>query len=112
MGKTFINQVAILRFHSDADLTAVGELNAEDLKVFPNPFFNEFALMVNLDTGRQLNLLLYDRLGRLLKQSSPLWVGAGVQQILFDNLNDLPAGVYVLQVAGEKQQNSIRVIKQ
>lgn len=109
--QTFINQAAVLRFHNDLETTSINEESISDFQVFPNPFSSEFTVQVDLSAAQNLNFSLFDLNGRLLKQPVSHFANSGKQQITFNELNDLPAGVYVLQIAGNEQQSTLRLLK-
>jgi uncharacterized delta-60 repeat protein len=109
--QTFVNQAAVLRYHAADEATGVDEQLLSDFQVFPNPFSDSFTISADLGSAQNLHFSLYDLNGKLLKQPVSEFVNSGKQQFSFTELNDLPAGVYVLQVAGEKQQSAIRILK-
>jgi len=109
--QTFVSQAAILRYHNDLETTSMNEQSISDFQVFPNPFSDSFIIQTELTTAQNLNFSLFDLNGRLLKQPVYQFVNSGKQQLTFAALNDLPAGVYVLQVAGDEQQSAIRILK-
>lgn len=109
--QTFINHAAVLRYHAETETTGVNEQLLADFQVFPNPFSDSFTIQTELDAAQNLHFSLFDLSGKLFKQPVSEFVNSGKQQFSFNEFNDLPAGVYVLQVAGNKQQNAIRILK-
>jgi uncharacterized delta-60 repeat protein len=109
--QNFMNQAAVLRYHAEIETTGFDEQLLAEFKVFPNPFSESFTIQADLASPQNLHFSLFDLNGKLLKQPASQFVNSGKQQVTFTALNDLPAGVYVLQVAGDEQQSAIRILK-
>ena len=79
--------------------TGVNELNAaaaNQVKIYPNPAQSE--VNITLDNEGQANIIIYNQIGMVVKQVSMDKTFATI------NVNNLPAGMYYIQV---KQNNQI-----
>jgi hypothetical protein len=65
-----------------------------EVKMYPNPCTNE--LTIELPTGEQGDITLYDQLGKMVRRVSML----GVEKTVVVQLGELPAGVYFVAVGG------------
>ncbi|MEM1323772.1 MAG: T9SS type A sorting domain-containing protein [Bacteroidota bacterium] len=83
---------------------AAGQL----LKVFPNPFRNQFTVQLpNVDAlGQVAALHLFDATGRLVLRQEGLEMGSSV-----DLSPVLPAGLYILRVVAGDWQQEVKVVK-
>jgi hypothetical protein len=65
-----------------------------EVKMYPNPCTNE--LTIELPTGEQGDITLYDQLGKMVRRVRRL----GVEKTVVVQLGELPAGVYFVAVGG------------
>ena len=79
-------------------ISSIGELSSTTISVFPNPF-NEF-LQIS-DGTYAIQLYLYDQTGRMVSKGNGR----------LDNLGNLPAGIYFLQIQTGSSLAVKRVIK-
>ncbi len=69
--------------------------------LYPNPFVNELNVQVDVPASMEVEVTLYDMLGREVRVLKPGVVAAGSGRELKLSVQDLPAGVYFLRVRGE-----------
>ncbi len=69
------------------------------VNVFPNPFDEYTRFEVKGTTSNELNLSLYDTMGRQVLQQQSTF-----QQYINLYKNNLPSGIYVFKITDEKQQ--------
>ncbi|MRG44345.1 T9SS type A sorting domain-containing protein [Chitinophaga sp. SYP-B3965] len=88
----------------------------EIVKAYPNPFASNLYVTVhNYGSTKRLFARIYDMSGKLVLNNVLGDFGNGNYNVKIDasNIQNLPAGIYVLQVLDEKNQGkSIKIIKQ
>ncbi|GAB5518037.1 MAG: hypothetical protein RhofKO_02880 [Rhodothermales bacterium] len=67
---------------------------------YPNPTRDRVTLTAGSDTAQQLDVLLYDTLGREVRLIDRLDLRAGAPQTLTFTIDDLPPGLYFIRTAG------------
>ncbi len=92
-----------------ADCNSTGKLemvSSEALKVvtYPNPFTNNFNLNVITTSSENVEMRLYDMMGRLIEQHQ-------VESNTVEVGNSYPTGIYNVIVTQGKEMKTIRVIK-
>ncbi|MEZ4985289.1 MAG: choice-of-anchor V domain-containing protein [Saprospiraceae bacterium] len=83
---------------------------ASDMRLFPNPVQDIIQLSFTAEETTNATLRLFDTSGKTVWQK-PLQVVAGQNQ-LQNSVANLPAGHYVLEVAGEKAVSRLQMVKQ
>jgi hypothetical protein len=83
---------------------------ADEVVVSPNPFKGDVSAFISVGTPQRVLITLSDLSGKVLKTSVGIY-GAGSSELKIST-SHLPAGVYVLKVAGESINSVTRVIKQ
>lgn len=85
------------------------EPSLEQIKLFPNPILSNW-LNVEFDFSgtEKISLQITNALGQQLVQSNFVKVGSMTKQI---NCSDLAAGIYVVNIKGEKWQKSWKIVK-
>ncbi|WP_313805358.1 T9SS type A sorting domain-containing protein [Flavobacterium sp.] len=96
---SFVGRNTNFDFKSEGDL--ISESN--DVKLYPNP--NNGVFTLDLGTIKNLDINVYDTLGKLIYHSS------NNESIININLNHLPSGLYIAQLNGEGIDKSIKFIK-
>ncbi len=91
-------------------LTAI--LGEKVLKVFPNPFKDQFTIAVKPKHTALASFLLYNSDGRLITSQQKSLVENQVQEIIFKELQPLPKGVYILKFMDGKMQETIQLVRQ
>jgi len=87
------------------DVTEVKPLNLE-LVIYPNPVVNQLNLLIENPENIPLNYLLYDELGRVLKQD---FINTSLSMISMENL---ARANYVLVIQSEEHiMKAFKVIK-
>lgn len=96
--------------------TTVGVTSLSDLsghigiRILPNPTEGDFAVELNSRIVGNVQLVLFDAAGRMVKAQEAL-VKQGISQIEFENLN-LPKGLYQLNVQVDGKQSTFSVAVQ
>ena len=78
------------------------------VRVLPNPNKGAFDLILNTSQQQDLRLRLIDVRGRQIV-SKDLRAGIGENHISFTQ-DDLPSGIYILQLEGASQSRSLKVV--
>jgi serine protease AprX len=79
------------------------------IKIFPNPFTNNFNIAVKPPHTATATFRLYDALGRLyLSKQVPLVAGQA-QLIQFENLQPLQKGIYILKFSDGQTKKSFKL---
>ena len=85
-------------------------LGSNEIKVYPNPFHDQFNILLKSTSTGKANLSLYDITGKLVF-SKLIEVTAGQVQVLnFDNLPILIKGIYVLKYATATHSESTKLL--
>ena len=91
-------------------LTAI--LDEKVLKVFPNPFKDQFTVAIKPKHTALASFLLYNNDGRLITSQQRSLVENEVQEIIFKDLQPLQKGVYILKFMDGKMQETIQMMRQ
>lgn len=104
---------------TNAAMKAAPEVTVEKLeivKAYPNPFAsNLYVTIHNYGSTKRIFSRIYDLSGRLLLNNVLGDFGNGNYNVKIDasSIQNVPAGIYILQIVDEKNQGkSIKVIKQ
>ncbi|WP_165903583.1 proprotein convertase P-domain-containing protein [Hymenobacter gummosus] len=81
------------------------------VSVLPNPFGQQLSVDVTSPAAGATELLLYDALGRVVLRQ-PVQLGAGAQRVELREVQQLPAGTYLLRLSSAGQTGTVRVVKQ
>jgi hypothetical protein len=87
-------------------------LGEKVLKVFPNPFKDQFTVAVKPKHTALATFLLYNSDGRLITSQQLSLVENEVQEIIFKDLQPLQRGVYILKFMDGKMQETIQMMRQ
>ncbi len=86
----------------------------ELVESYPNPFTESYEIVYSLPQGSQINISIYDALGRRVRSWSFNHASQGVYGILWNGKDygdqSLPAAVYYIQVADAKSFETGKVI--
>lgn len=77
---------------------------------YPNPFTDRLSVSLNLSQEEIVSLQLFTTQGQLLLNQETT-VAAGTQNIDLPNQNQLPSGLYILNVKAGNETKSLRVTK-
>ena len=81
------------------------------LTVFPNPATGPVTVSWDMPVADALGMKVYDANGRLVIGRGAWYYPAGRQSVvLADDLNDLPAGTYVLQLSSANYRGTTRMV--
>lgn len=89
------------------DLVESSDLEA--LNVFPNPAMNQATLALELNDLTDLQVNLLDVYGRQLRSFFNASLDAGKHQIELNQLEELPAGIYLIDVQTEKGRKTLKL---
>lgn len=81
------------------------------MKIFPNPANNQAQISFRLIDESNIQILLFDASGRIIKDLSNKKFRAGNHHIQMD-LNDLPAGIYFIQMNTNKSIRQQKLLVQ
>lgn len=87
-------------------------LGEKVLKVFPNPFKDQFTVAIKPKNTALATFLLYNSDGRLITSQQRSLVVNEVQEIIFKDLQSLQRGVYILKFMDGKMQETIQMMRQ
>lgn len=104
----FINQAHYI-VSPMTSVAAIGGATQLELGVYPNPFNEQLTVSIQSELGGEHRLLMLDATGRVVHQSVQQ-VTVGMQNITLA-VQDLPAGIYYLQVQNDDQMVTQKVIK-
>lgn len=117
---TVINSIGCTDFYTSqiivTDLTAIIEDNVKkDVIIFPNPFTNKLYIDFNIiQNGSTVNLYLYNSIGEIVYKSKEVICRVNsVESTNFFSLelNDLPSGLYLIQITEGKYNYIGKIIK-
>jgi Zn-dependent metalloprotease len=81
-----------------------------NMGVYPNPFSDQFTIKFDADKNENVNLVITDMLGRIISKKQ--WtVDIGSNNINI-NLDDQPAGLYMLKLSSDKGYAVKNIVKQ
>lgn len=86
------------------------EMSVNDVNLFPNPFSDELNLRMNLLKESEINILIFDSNGFLIKKIKFERLPIGIGQNKLD-LNDLSVGSYLIRLISDGKEISKRIIK-
>ncbi|MBX2931312.1 MAG: T9SS type A sorting domain-containing protein [Chitinophagaceae bacterium] len=99
-GKIFYTEIATIRLSRNTEI-----------KVSPNPFKNYFNLHYTSSFNERVSVSLISLDGKLIT-SKQIDVMRGNNTIQFNELNNLPIGMYILKVQGNNQLSTFKLIKE
>jgi pimeloyl-ACP methyl ester carboxylesterase len=77
-----------------------------DLKIYPNPTSEKATISFNLKENKNLNLLIFNGLGQVVKRLDLQNLNVGENQIEIDT-EELPSGLYIGQLADKNSNYSV-----
>lgn len=92
-----------------SDATSIGEAEANSFSVFPNPFQNEANISFNLNETKNIEVKVYDALGRVVKTINNQEYEAGANNLSISTA-DLDEGMYVLRAESNGVELTSQVI--
>jgi hypothetical protein len=86
--------------------------SSEAVSAFPNPFRNFVSVKFENNEGDNIDFILYDVNGKLVRTLMKEYIKPGTQQFSF-SMDPLPAGVYFLKISSDKKvYTSQKLIKE
>ena len=94
----------------DRFLTLPQEITLES--VYPNPFNNSTKIRFGLPAGDQVQVKIFDSLGRLRSEAFKGWLSAGYHEITWSP-GELPSGIYIVEIgaAGVTHRGKVVFLK-
>lgn len=86
-------------------------INQMQVTVAGNPFREVVSLVINSENNSMSTIVVYDRLGKLVKQQI-VRLEKGLNNVQVAGLNSLPAGMCIVEVRIDKQQQTFKLVKQ
>ena len=84
------------------DCTAIGENGMlENVTVYPNPARNNVNISLSVEAGKSFQTNVYSTMGQLVYSTQE--VGNGNNQVINIDVNNLPQGLYIIQVAADSE---------
>lgn len=84
---------------------SIDTFSSEDLKVYPNPFYNTIEInFAEADISNEIDLIIYDIKGRLIYELNGLEIINN--RTLIENLEEIPIGTYFIKISDNKNKNS------
>ena len=80
--------------------------------VLPNPFTYGFHILFNSNDSQQINITIYDMSGANIYQRVGIHCNKGNNLIRVDYLNDLAAGMYIIQINAELEVYNRKIVKE
>ncbi len=85
-------------------------LGRNNIKIFPNPFGQEFSVLINPTLTGAASFGLYDASGKLLQVKKMSLQKDQIEFIKFQNLRSFPRGTYILRFSQGKSTQSFKLI--
>ncbi len=85
-------------------------LGNEEIKIFPNPFKDNFSVVIKPQRTAFAAFQLYDAFGRLYFTKQVSLQEGQIQQIKFDQLQPLQKGTYTLKFTDGKNKQSFQLV--
>jgi len=102
------NKEALLQITVSNQPTAISDVvNIGKMNVFPNPFTSETSLYYELDEPQQLQILVYDALGKLMSQTE---THSQQGEVKIDTKNS--KGLFIIKVLSKNNSQIFRIIAQ
>jgi len=80
-----------------SDAASIEEVAAQSFEVYPNPFQNQTNIAFELETGKNIEVKVYDALGRVVSTIAAKEYAAGAHTVNIETAN-LENGFYVLKI--------------
>jgi serine protease AprX len=82
------------------------------IKIYPNPFRDNFTVLINPENTALGTFRLYDATGKLYFTKQISLQSGQAQSIQFDNMQPLQRGIYTLKFSDGKNKQSLKVVVQ
>ncbi len=105
------NDFAVVRHLTDGNVSIQPSVfTANTLRIFPNPVKEEATLSFSLSQEETIEIQLLDYLGRKIQTLARQQFASGAHEVDL-TLPGLPNGMYLLQLSGESESATLRLIK-
>lgn len=85
-------------------------LGNKSIKIYPNPFKNNFTVLIKPEQTSEGNFKLYDAMGKLYFSKQISLQQGIIQLIRFDKMPSLQKGMYILKFNNAKSRESFKLI--
>jgi len=82
-------------------VVAVRLSQKSQITAWPNPFHSSITINISVDKATTINIKMMDVNGKTIRKISQP-VAKGVSQIALRDVEQLPAGIYMLEIADEQ----------
>ena len=103
-GEQAINPVSFLV----TNVTGIEDLKSSDVQVYPNPTSGIINIDLSEDVNEKVIIRILDAIGSVIKTKT-ISVGSGNSLKL--NVNDIPAGIYFIEIVSGEMIKSEKIIK-
>lgn len=101
-----------LEFKTECSMVAVQEIAGVDyLQIMPNPFYNQISVAMEINRSMVLQLNLLNLQGQSLYSKLYDQLLPGSYNLKFENLAELPPGVYLMTFQSERERIIKKIIK-
>ena len=85
--------------------------NLKPVYIYPNPFSDEFSVKFYSPYKQEIDLFIYDQVGRNICKRTKQITEAGSNDLHISNLSNLKTGDYILKIIGKDFITNIKMIK-
>lgn len=80
------------------------------ITISPNPVQNHFSVNINLESGSDVRIIISNATGKIVDQET--YKGfKGTNTFMINSLNNLPAGIYLVDIISNEQKTSKKIYK-
>jgi hypothetical protein len=105
----FYNQRVLTSISADENLP-----DRNNLGVYPNPFNNRCIFELQLDRHSMVELVVYDMLGRKIREIISTELAAGRHQLEWDGSNDMQqavgSGMYIYHLVSDERRHTGKLL--
>lgn len=93
-----------------SDIVEISNLNQQTYSIAPNPIENEFSIFSSLPIGEEIQIEIYDNLGRIHSKFNYTGSSDSPSMITLPSEN-LQSGLYFLKIIDGKEQTVFKILK-
>lgn len=101
--QVFITNCLVNTFSLDKDINY--------LNIYPNPFQHQLYVDLNLKEQSSISFQIYNTTSQIVSQKTVGQLASGEHQILFNEFEQLSAGIYFIQIKTDKATITRKIIK-
>jgi hypothetical protein len=84
--------------------------NGFNVKVMPNPITNQTVIKMEINTGGNYKVEIFNTLGQSVKMFTDSYYQKGVHNLLWSETDMIKNGIYYLQIKGEGIEQNIKLL--